>query len=190
GHHLSLNFTLDKGKVISDTPAFFGANPAVWIAGPKKGTEVLPEAEDYAKELFKSLDDDQKKVALQKERFPEIEEAAKTPTTVGAPKGLSAAKMNEKQRDLLQKLIKGYADRLPPDIAKSELDGVKEGGFDNVTFAYQGGLAQGEKHTYRVQGPSFVIEFLNVQEDSAKNPADHIHSGWRSLKNDFGAAKG
>ena len=188
GHHLSLNFTLDKGKVVSATPAFFGANPAVYIAGPKKGQEVLPEAEDYAKDLVKSLDDDQKKVAYQKEPFPEIEEAAKTPTKVGEPKGLAAAKMTEKQRDLLQKLLQGYADRMPPDVAKVEMDRVKDAGIDKVHFAYQGGLAQGEKHTYRVQGPTFVIEFLNVQEDSAKNPANHIHSGWRSLKGDFGVA--
>jgi hypothetical protein len=186
GHHLSLNFTLDKGKVVSATPAFFGANPAVYIGGPKKGQEVLPEAEDYAKDLFKSLDDEQKKVAQQKEPFPEIEEAARLPTKVGEPKGLSAAKMTDAQRDLLQKVLKGYADRMPPDVAKVEMERVKDAGLDKVHFAYQGGLAQGEKHTYRVQGPTFVIEFLNVQEDSAKNPANHIHSGWRSLKNDFG----
>jgi hypothetical protein len=188
GHHLSLNFTLDKGKVISATPFFFGANPAVWIGGPKKGQEVLPEAEDYVKDLFKSLDDDQKKVALQKEPFPEIEEAAKTPTKVAEPKGLSAAKMNEKQRDLLQKVLNGYADRMPPDVAKVEMERVKDAGLDKVHFAYQGGLAQGEAHSYRVQGPTFVIEFLNVQADSAKNAANHIHSAWRSLKNDFGVA--
>jgi Protein of unknown function (DUF3500) len=188
GHHLSLNFTLDKGKVVSATPAFFGANPAVFIGGARKGQEVLPEAEDYAKDLFKSLDDDQKKVAIQKEPFPEIEEAAKTPTKVGEAKGLSAAKMTEKQRDLLQKLLQGYADRMPPDIAKVEMARVKDGGLDKVSFAYQGGLAQGEKHSYRIQGPSFVVEFLNIQDDSAKNPADHIHSAWRSLKDDFGVA--
>jgi len=186
GHHLSLNFTLDKGKVVSATPAFFGANPAVYIGGPKKGQQVLPEAEDYAKDLFKSLDDDQKKVALQKEAFPEIEEAAKIATKVGEPKGLTASQMNEKQRDLLQKLLQAYADRMPADVAALEMRRVKDAGLNGVHFAYQGGLAQGEKHTYRVQGPTFVVEFLNVQDDSAKNPANHIHSGWRSLKNDFG----
>jgi hypothetical protein len=188
GHHLSLNFTLDKGKVVSATPAFFGANPAVYIAGPKKDQQVLPEAEDHAKALFKSLDDDQRKKALQKEAFPEIEEAAQVPTKVGEPKGLAAADMNEKQRDLLQKLLQAYADRMPPDVATFEMNRVKDGGLDKVHFAYTGGLERGDKHTYRVQGPTFVVEFLNVQEDSAKNPANHIHSGWRSLKNDFGLA--
>ena len=90
--------------------------------------------------------------------------------------GLAAAKMTDKQRDLLQKLLKAYADRMPPDIAAVELARVKEAGLDKVHFAYQGGLEQGEKHTYRVQGPTFVVEFLNVQADSAKNPANHIHS--------------
>jgi hypothetical protein len=188
GHHLALNFTLDKGKIVSATPAFFGANPAVYLAGPKKGQQLLPEAEEHAKELFKSLDDDQKKVALQKERFPEIEEGAKVPTKVGEPKGLPAAKMTEKQRDLLQKLLQSYADRMPADVAAVEMSRVKEAGLEKVHFAYQGGLAQGEAHTYRVQGPTFVVEFLNVQADSAKNPANHIHSAWRSLKNDFGLA--
>src|SRR5262249_51159526 len=113
GHHLSLNFTLDKGKVISATPYFFGANPAVITDGDKKGKRILPESEDYAKDLFKSLDDEQKKTAQQKEPFPEIEEGAKVPTKVGEAKGLAASKMTDKQRDLLQKLIKGYADRMP-----------------------------------------------------------------------------
>jgi hypothetical protein len=189
GHHLSLNFTLDKGKVKSATPAFFGANPAVYIAGSKKGQQVLPEAEDHARALFKALDDDQKKVALQKEPFPEIEEAAKTPTKVGEPKGLAASQMNDKQRDLLQKLVKAYADRMPADVAAVEVARVKDAGLDKIHFAYQGGVGAGEKHTYRVQGPTFVIEFLNIQEDSAKNPANHIHSAWRSLKDDFGQAK-
>jgi hypothetical protein len=188
GHHLALNFTFDKGKLISATPAFFGANPASLMAGPKKGARTLPEAEDYAKDLFEALDDDQKKVALQKEPFPEIEEAAKLPGKVGEPKGLSAAKMTDKQRDLLQKLIQSYADRMPADVAALEMSRVKDAGLDKVHFAYQGGLAQGEKHTYRVQGPTFVIEFLNVQADSGNNPANHIHSAWRSLKNDFGLA--
>ena len=83
-------------------------------------------------------------------------------------------------------LLRAYADRMPADIAENELARVKEAGIDKVHFAFAGGLDQGQAHTYRIQGPTFVIEFLNVQADSAKNPANHIHSSWRSLKNDFG----
>src|SRR6266699_1463662 len=42
GHHLSLNYTIDNGQIASVTPAFFGANPAIVKAGPKKGLETLP----------------------------------------------------------------------------------------------------------------------------------------------------
>ena len=47
-------------------------------------------------------------------------------------------------------------------------------------------LADGKPHTYRIQGPSFVVEFLNVQADSAGNKANHIHSSWRHPSGDFG----
>ena len=63
---------------------------------------------------------------------------------------------------------------------------VKDAGLDKVHFAYTGGANPGQPHTYRVQGPTFVIEFLNAQADSAGNPANHIHSCWRELKGDFG----
>ena len=43
----------------------------------------------------------------------------------------------------------------------------------------------GEGRYYCIQGPSFQIEFVNVQPDSAGNPANHIHSVWRDLRGDF-----
>jgi hypothetical protein len=188
GHHLSLNFTIDRGKVLAATPAFFGANPADVKAGPRKGLRTLPEAEDLAKELFAALDDEQRKVALHKDRFPEIEQAVTKPTRgFDQPQGLAAGKMNEKQRGILQRLIEGYAGRMPPEVAARQLSDVKEAGLDKVHFAFhQENDKPGKPYTYRVQGPTFVIEFLNVQADSAGNPANHIHSVWRNLQGDFG----
>ena len=34
GHHLSLNFALENGKIVAATPVFFGANPAELRQGP------------------------------------------------------------------------------------------------------------------------------------------------------------
>lgn len=185
GHHLALNFTLDGGKVISATPAFFGANPATVKQGERKGLRTLPEAEDLAKELFRSLDDEQRKLAFQQKQFPEIEEAKPTPN-VGDPVGLAAEKMTAKQKAKLEELILSYARRMPPDIAEVEMAQVREAGMDKVHFAYAGGVEPGQPYTYRIQGPTFVVMFLNVQADSAKNPANHIHSAWRNIKGDFG----
>ena len=52
--------------------------------------------------------------------------------------------------------------------------------------AYAGASESGKPHTYHIQGPTFLIEFLNVQKDGAGNPANHIHSCWRNLPGDFG----
>jgi hypothetical protein len=188
GHHLALNFVIDRGKIVASTPAFFGANPAEIKGGPKKGQRTLPEAEDLAKELFASLDDGQRKVALQPKQFDEIEQGKAAPQ-VGAPKGLPVSRMNEKQRGLLVKLVQSYAERMPPEVAQAEMAEVKAAGVDKIHFAFaQDAEKRGQPYTYRVQGPTFVIEFLNIQADSAGNPANHIHSAWRNLKGDFGIA--
>lgn len=188
GHHLSINFTIDKGAIVSATPVFYGANPATVKDGERKGLRTLPEAEDLARDLFNALDDEQKKVALQKEQFPEIT-GKTTVAKVGEPKGVAGAAMTDKQRALLVKLLESYANRLPPDVAKAEMEEINKAGLGKVYFAWAGSTEDGKPHSYRVQGPAFVVKFLNIQEDSAKNPANHIHSTWRSTKADFGLEK-
>lgn len=190
GHHLSLNFVIDRGKIVASTPAFFGANPALiknqTEKGPKLGYRTLPEAEDLAQQLFTSLSAEQKKEARQPKQFPEIEQG-KPAAHPGALKGIAAAKLNEKQRDLLLKLVQSYAERMQPEVAEAELAEVKSAGIDNIHFAFaQETDKAGKPYTYHVQGPTFLIEFLNVQSDSANNPANHIHSCWRDPKGDFG----
>jgi hypothetical protein len=43
GHHLSLNYTLTDGRVVSVTPAFFGANPAEVSEGKWRGLRALAQ---------------------------------------------------------------------------------------------------------------------------------------------------
>jgi hypothetical protein len=188
GHHLSLNFTIDGGQVVAATPAFFGANPANVMSGPRKGLRTLPRAEDLALDLFKSLDPDQRKVAYRAKNFGEAKETSTRPVEVGAPEGLAAAKMTETQRGVLMKLVASYAQRMAPDIGAEQLKEVHKAGVEKIHFAYAGGTKQGQPHTYRVQGPTFVIEFLNTQTDGSGNPANHIHSVWRNMAGDFGLA--
>ncbi|MCC6420976.1 MAG: DUF3500 domain-containing protein [Gemmataceae bacterium] len=185
GHHLSLNFTLEDGKLVSATPFLFGANPALVMAGPRKGLRTLPEAEDLALQLFQSLNEEQKQAAAHAKAFPEPKQKSPTPD-VGPPVGLAAAKMTPKQKQVLERLVEAYARRMPQEIGQAELKGVRDAGIDKIHFAFSGGAERGQSHTYRVQGPTFVIEFLNNQRDGAGNPANHIHSCWRRIKGDFG----
>jgi hypothetical protein len=186
GHHLSLNFTIDSGKIVSATPAFYGANPAEVKGGKDKGLRALPETEKPFRDLLGLLDADQRKTARQAKLFPEIEEAVKKPG-VGAPVGIPAEKLTEKQQTALATLIEGYANRLPGEIAAYELAEIKRAGPGKVHFAYA--IAEdkpGKPYSYRIQGPTFVIEYVNEQKDAAGNPANHIHSCWRNMRGDFG----
>jgi hypothetical protein len=185
GHHLSLNYTVEGGRIVSATPAFFGANPADVKAGPRKGLRTLADEMDFARDLVKQLDDEQHKAAKQLKRF-EIEEAKQKPT-VGGAVGLPAAKMNEKQKATLVQLIEAYARRLPTEVASELVSDVKKTGIDKVHFAYgDGDGTPGQPFVYRVQGPTFLVEYVNTQNDSAGNKANHIHSAWRNVKGDFG----
>jgi hypothetical protein len=188
GHHLSVNYTLDKGEVVSGAPLLFGANPADVKEGPKKGLRVLPGTEDFARALITSLNPDQDKLAKQPKEFPEIKEGQPR-AAVGAPVGITADKLTAQQKDVLGKLLRTYIGRMPEDFGDAENKRVTATPNDKLYFAYAGSPKPGQPYTYRVQGPEFVVEFLNVQKDSAGNPANHIHSAWRRLPADFGLSE-
>lgn len=187
GHHLSLNYTFEDGKVIAVTPIFFGAEPVEVKRGPRKGLRLFTEADDVGKQLFASLDDNQRKSALQEKPFPRMQARGKKPAA-GEPVGLAAAGMTEQQRDLLVRLLHAYTDRLPTDVGKAQFAQIEAAGIDKIHFAFTGSVEPGQKHAYRLQGPTFLIEFSNEQDDSDKNTANHVHSVWRNLKGDFGLA--
>ena len=182
GHHLSINFTVVKGEHVSATPSFLGSNPAEVREGPRKGLQVLAEEENLGRQLVKSLDAGQRKSVLLKAEAPRDiitgNERKAKPLELA---GLSAAKMTRQQSDLLLTLIREYVYRHRPDVAKLDLDKIQKAGTEKIYFAWAGGLERGDGHYYRVQGPTFLLEYDNTQ-----NNANHIHAVWRDFENDFG----
>jgi len=181
GHHLSQNFTVVNGRV-GDTPSFFGANPAEVREGPRQGLRTLAMEEDLGRDLLESLSADQKKVAIvSAEAYKDIlTEASRKAALQGQPSGLSAAKMSKKQFDLLETLIASYAQNVPEQLAQARMEHLKKAGT-NVFFAWAGVEQRGGPHYYRIQAPTFLIEYDNTQ-----NGANHIHSVWRDFNGDFG----
>jgi uncharacterized protein DUF3500 len=191
GHHLSLNFVVDKGHVASTTPSAFGANPAIVkndnVPSIAKGTRVLAKEESLAFDLLASLTPDQKKEVIVAEKAPNEVRAAGQPQPATEPaKGILVERLTGEQRGIFQSLIDEYANSFPPDVAKDRLEAVKKDGPDKIHFAWMGAEKLGVGHYYCIQGPSFQIEFVNTQADSAGNPANHIHSVWRDMRGDFG----
>ncbi|HEY4312115.1 MAG TPA: DUF3500 domain-containing protein [Pirellulales bacterium] len=193
GHHLSLNFVVDHGHVAATTPTFFGANPAELredFGDLKKGMRVLKPEEDTGFKLLASLTPEQRKKATIAEKAPnDLRGAAKPQAPQESLGGLSVAEMTAEQVTLLRALLKAYTDNMPESVAKGRLDALEQAGIDKIQFAWAGADKPGIGHYYVVQGPTFVIEFVNTQPDSAGNPANHIHSLWRDAKGDFGQGR-
>lgn len=181
GHHVALNFTIVDGKV-SSSPMFFGTNPAEVKEGPRKGLRVLGTEEDLGRELLKSLTPEQRKVAVVSDVALKdiITMASRKAALDGQPSGLSAAKMTQKQRALLQSLLEEYANNVPEQVAAARREQIRKAGT-NLNFAWTGGWERGEGQYYRVQAPTFLVEYDNTQNNN-----NHVHSVWRDFSGDFG----
>ena len=181
GHHLSQNYTVSDGRVI-DAPSFFGSNPGEVREGPRKGVRLLAQEEDLARDLLNALDDNQKKICvITKDAYKEILTSnSKRASLEGKPAGLPVAKMNSKQSQMLTDLLDVYASNVPQQMAEARMAQVKAAGRE-MYFAWAGVAERGGPHYYRIQSPSFLIEYDNTQND-----ANHIHTVWRDWTNDFG----
>lgn len=192
GHHLSFNFVVDKNEVVASTPQFMAANPTTvaktYDTTPllKKGEQVLAAEEQLGFDLVNSLSEKQRKQAVIAETAPkEIRAAGEAQPPQEKPVGLSVQQLNEKQEEILEKLIAEYINAMPADVAAQRRKEIADSN-SKVYFAWAGATKPGIGHYYRVQGPTFLIEFVNTQPDAAGNPASHIHCVWRDPRGDFG----
>lgn len=79
------------------------------------------------------------------------------------------------------RIVDTYSSLMAEDVAELRMSDLQTAGIENVSFAWAGGSEPGVGSYYRVQGPTFLIEFDNTQND-----ANHIHSAWRDFDGDFG----
>jgi hypothetical protein len=182
GHHLSFNFTIIDGSHVFFAPAFMGTNPAEVLAGPRKGERVLGEEEDLGLALINSLDEAQRSVAIFTTEAPkEIITSNKHRVDPLSPVGISSTKLTPAQREKLVALVKVYLGRGRDEIADANFAAINRAGLEKLTFAWAGALTRGRALYYRIQGPTFLIEF-----DNSQNNANHAHTVFRDFKGDFG----
>ncbi len=180
GHHLSLNFTAAGGGLPSVTPSFFGSNPGEVREGARAGLRPLGSEEDLGRALIKSLSEEQRKEAIILAEAPkEIFNVPGRITTV--PEGIAPTKLTPEQKTALTALVQEHLGRYRPDVAVDDWKKIETAGLDKLAFAWAGGLEPGQPHYYRVQGPTFVLEYDNTQ-----NGANHVHAVWRDMTGDFG----
>jgi hypothetical protein len=182
GHHLSLNFTLVADTLVATAPAFYGANPARVPSGSREGLRALAAEEDLARELVTSLDAGQRAEAVLDVEAPsDILTGNAAEVDPLAPAGIAVTRLDAQQSALLVRLLDEYLGRMAPDLAARRRAALEATDFARVTFAWAGSMASGEPHYYRIQGPSFLVEYDNTQSN-----ANHIHTVWRDFAGDFG----
>lgn len=191
GHHLSLNFTIEGNKVVSSTPQAFAANPAiVYSENPVDvplGRRMLRFEETIAFELIQSLSPAQRKVAIVADKAPRETRTLGVPQPTKEPlAGIPYEQLSNPQRELLERLVDEYIRAVPDDVAEERRQTIQVGGgWNKVHFSWEGAIQPGVGHYYRIQGPTFLVEFVNTQPDAAGNLANHVHCLWRDIRGDF-----
>ncbi|MFL6619676.1 MAG: DUF3500 domain-containing protein [Povalibacter sp.] len=182
GHHLSVNATYVDGHTQIVAPLFMGSNPATVQSGPKKGLRLLAAEEDLARALIRMLPEERRTRAMLSARaFSDIVTRNDPKVRSLSIEGLAAADMTDTEREQLRQLVHVYAGRMTATAAHDQLERIERAGFNQLHFAWAGSTEPGKPHYYRIHGPTVLIEYDNTQ-----NNANHIHSVWRDLQNDFG----
>ena len=200
GHHVSLHYVVRDGKLVASSPTFLGANPHEVPQGLHQGMRALEREEDMARALLVSLDADRRKKAIFDKQAPYdiVTMADKRAELDGQPQGIAAAELSESQYRALLGLVGEYAGTMPPEVAAQRMQAARQTPKDQLFFGWAGDIDRpaakpieiGSKTTenrhlagnyYRIQSPTFLIEFANTQ-----NQSNHSHAVWREFEGDFG----
>ncbi|MBG81547.1 MAG: hypothetical protein CMJ39_12680 [Phycisphaerae bacterium] len=182
GHHLSLNFTHINEEVCV-TPLFIGVAPFELPEGPLQGTRVLGDESDLAFKFMQSLDDEQRKQAILSDRTPhDILTMPGRENRLNKPEGLKLGTLNMNQKMMAMAILESYARILQGPVAQIELDRITQHGLDNLHFAWMGKLTPDQSHYFRLQGPSFILEY-----DCVGGDPEHVHMVWHDPERNMGA---
>lgn len=188
GHHLAVNATV-LGSKLTLAPTLWGAQPASYEEAGAT-TEPLGGETTKAFALMAALDADQQQQATLDASMAEIVLGAGQDGKTLAPEGVQALTFTAEQKQLLLDLVDEWLRPLGSQDVAAKLAAARAE-VDQMRFAWSGETTAGNSIYYRVQSPSFVIEFAHQQGQGANaGGVTHIHSIYRETENDYGAGLG
>jgi len=177
GHHLSRHFTV-VGDLVAMTPFFHGS----WPTTSESGLRAMPREEDAALELVNSLSEEARGAAIfQAETLTAHVTQNSAKVEPLEPVGIAYRDLGGEQQALVTEIMQAYLGSLPEKIATPAFERIKEAGLEEIRFGWAGSLEHQRPQYYRLQGPTFLLEF-----DNSRNRGTHIHSVWRDFERDFG----
>ena len=183
GHHLSVNLTFAKDRLIAATPLFLGANPETIPKGPDEGLRALKDHVDLSWALYEMLGPAQReKVRGRDEWFGGfLTDAGSRRADLGKPDGIAVAELDAAQQAALRRLIAAYVETITPAFAQPYLKQELEADWANLRFHMIGAERKGGgSYYYRIAGKRLLIEHDNHAGGT------HIHAVWRDAEMDFG----
>ena len=133
--------------------------------------------------LIGSLDKEQRRKAIRGGSRGRIQTAAGRDGVVPEPVGVACDSFNEKQRQLLMELLAEWVGDLPKAAADKRAEQLR-GEIDQMHFAWHGSAEPGSDVSYRIQGPTVIVEYAG--QDLGGDPLDHLHSMYRDPTNEYG----
>ena len=97
------------------------------------------------------------------------------------PVGLPAGDLLDDEAARVAEIVETYLGVLPPAITAPLAARLADAGREQIWFGWAGSIEPNQPHYYRLQGPTFLLEF-----DNSRNGGTHIHSVWRDFEEDFG----
>lgn len=212
GHHISLNYTIINGQIITPTPTFFGANPADSPLGHSGMLRPLATIEDMARDLMHTLDDGQRaQTIIARAAPPDIVLTNRAYVVEGELLASAAEAQQWQQHDHVHddEMARLRYSATPQGIANGALKSDQQELLLALVGEYihrlPDELAELEMKKLqssggsplhfawagsleRGQGHYYRIQggHLLIEYDNTQNDANHIHSVWRDPRNDFG----
>jgi hypothetical protein len=186
GHHGTIIFTYNGGKMTGGTPSFRSTEPfPTWTAGGKTYQPMVQETTAFAN-FLKSLSTAELTIAKRSSSQNDIiagpQKDAVFPTT---KTGIKGGNLSTSQKDYLFAAIKTYVDDLDDKAATAVLAKYKSE-LDNTYVSYYGGTTMAIQGDYiLIDGPSVWIEW-SIQTGATIKTGIHPHSVWRDRISDYG----
>jgi len=182
GHHLAINLTF-HGDGMSLSPTFIGTQPRDFTLD-ENTIEPMAKKDSAALAFLRTLTEDQQNKAILGKKRGKLVAGAGRDGILPDAVGVSCGDLNKAQLAALTNILKLYVGDLSEPFASRRLEELG-GETDQMSFAWWGPAEDGGDYSYRLQGPSLIIEYAG--QDLGGDPHDHVHSMYRDPTNEYGA---
>ena len=185
GHHLAINLAF-HGTGMSLSPTFIGTQPREFKLN-KNTVEPMAGQDAAGLAFLRTLGAAQQGEAILGKKRGNLVAGAGRDGVVPDAVGISCENLNKAQESALMNIIKLYVNDLPEPFSTRRLEELSAE-IDRMTFAWWGPVKDDGDYSYRIQGPTLIIEFAG--QDLGGDPHDHLHSMYRDPTNEYGARLG